>query len=195
MTREERLECIERKLKILNIKFFILGVLCVTSGSKRYFYYGYINNSIVTTIVFLFLIVGWSILSFLLLKLFLSKSKKTGYKKNRIGWLKYVIRILAFAFTITGACAVNMILISDLADNRIVNILNTQPTITTEALVTGVSIHNTCGGPKTYAVIEYYDNYVKIQQEVYNGNGEFKVGSKYALKFAVDYPEMYIIYR
>lgn len=194
MNREERVAFNAKKRKIVRIKLIVIAILCVVSGTLRYYYDGYKGNDWILSISIAFAGLGWVIL-FLLFGWEQINSKNIIYKKNKQAWFKQKLGRAKIFIVGTVLVGGYLILIDKAASYRVNNILSNEPTKTTMALVIDIQMRQSRGSSYYVAIIEYVADDIKFQKAVNENLGLYKPGEKYTLKYSVEYPEMFRIYR
>ena len=122
-------------------------------------------------------------------------AKKIIYKNNKSGWFKQNVT-KASVFIITVIISVGYVItVEKLSDKRIHRILSNELTNTTTALVTDIQQRQSRGGIYYVAIITYQVGGIEYEKAIGEGLGDFKSGEKYTLKYSVEFPEMFEVYR
>ncbi len=101
------------------------------------------------------------------------------------------VALFGFCHGIIGTMTVS----SELSAYRVAKILKTEPTENTIGIITAIESRNTRGGSKLWAIIEYRTRTGTVTQAIYNPNNRYLIGQKYGVRYAVDYPEMFVLTR
>lgn len=172
------------------------GIGITSAGSLLYYFEKYLNNELLSTISFILIFAGWTVLFFQITKDTIFDAKKISFKQTSIGWFKQ--KAISFLCTAIYLLVIfsNWFGISELADQRENEILTNTPTNTTKAVVAYMDIRHGRRSTSYYAVFQYTANGKLISHPRYAGSmTDFLVGERYLIKYAVAYPEMFLIER
>ena len=168
-----------------------LGILFILNGSTWYYLEGHKDNGLTIGLSYLFVFLGWILVSLSVVGHTLLKDEKLTFGKNKLKWIKTKGTRAVIYLVIGGLTVANMIIVSKLIDNRVRNILANDPTSLTTGTITEIESRNTRGGPKDYAIIQYSAAGKEVQQAFFNYNGQYFVGQKFEVMYSIDNPEMF----
>ena len=175
-------------------KITIIGISGVLTGSILVYFQGYKESSLFNLLCYGFILLGWATFVFSIVAEYIFDNN-VKYKVNKSKWLSQIVIRTAIFIAFVGLSFGNSLLVDNLADYRISEILNNEPTKITNAKVTNLESRNSRGGPLPYAIIQYSTDNGIIVHSLFNKHYQFSVGQVFEIKYSVDYPEMYVIIR
>lgn len=169
----------------------LIGIAIVIASSLAY-YYGYYKYHQLGYVLFGGLFVGFFVLRTSVTgSLFTTRRYDYYNSKNPVK--QRLIRVIALIVTVALIIVTDLKLVAAEA-NREKDILASQPTAFTTALVTGITTTHSKGSTYHYAELKYMANGKTIAQDTPDDYGYLKAGQTYNLKYSVQYPEMFVVY-
>jgi len=168
-----------------------IGVAIIIGSSLGY-YYCYYKYHQLGYVLFGGLFLGFFVLrtsitgSLYTTRRYANYSGKTSVKQT-------LIRVIGLIITVGLIIVTNLKIVAAEA-NREKDIMASQPTAFTTAMVTGITTTHNKGSTYYYAQFKYTANSKVILQETPDDNGYLVAGKTYKLKYSVQYPEMFVIY-
>lgn len=177
----------------LKLKFIIIGLICVLTGSTWFYFQGYKDNGIVNGFSYFIMFTGWVILMFSFAGQTLLSEKTVKYKVNKSKWFIQKTKRTLIIALFCGLVFSNVMLFDNMANNRKQNILDTQPTKITVASVKEITQRTGRNGGHSVAVISYMADNNVIERDIFNYRKSYVVGQQYEIKYSIEYPEIFVI--
>ena len=175
------------------LKFILIGLLCVLIGSIWFYLQGYKDSAIIRGLSYCITFIGWLILLFSFAGQMLLSEKLVKFKTNKSKWFIQKTKRTAIIVLFCGLVLSNIMLFDNFADDRVQNILDTQPTNIAVATVTEIQQRSGRNGGQSVAIINYNTENHVISQSVFNYKNNYAVGQQYEIKYSIEYPEMFVI--
>jgi hypothetical protein len=175
------------------LKFILIGLLCILTGSIWFYLQGYKGNGFINVLSYCITFIGWLIILFSFAGQILGSEKTVKFQTNRQKWFIQKTKRTSIIFLFCGLVVSNTILFDNLANSRVQNILDAQPTNTTIATVKELRKRPGRNGGRSVAIINYVVDNDVIEQDVSNYKNRYSVGQQYEIKYSIKYPEMFVI--
>lgn len=162
--------------------FIALAVGVIIATSLRLYFESYKDQFFTTILALAINMGGWVVVFGWLVDKRINADAPFA-KTNKLTQVFMALLFIVFAI---GDVLFSMILNT----NRVEDILNTQPTKTSQAIVTRIE-HRGKYGDTPYAIFTYTTNTGIIEQACYDKGSEYTVGDTCEVTYSVEYPEMY----
>ena len=175
------------------LKFIIIGLIYVLTGSIWFYFQGYKDIGIVNGLSYCIMFIGWVILMFSFAGQILLSEKNVKYQTNKSKWLIQKTKKTSIIVLFCGLVFSNIMLFDNIENKREQNILDTQPTNITVATVKELQQRTGRNGGQSVAVINYIVDNNVIERDVFNYKNSYIVGQQYEIKYSIEYPEIFAI--
>ena len=175
-------------------KIICFSVISIVTCSFLFYFQGHRNNVLFVEFPLTILSISWGVFIVALTWNYILKIKDIT-KKNKLKWFIESIKIfILIAFIIVPPNGYQKLLVNVL-NSRVSEFLNENETkiaigkiIKFESRKIGYGRN---GSRKYFAIIEYYGNYKKIHQSLYDENSEYRIGQKFEIIYSREHPEMF----
>jgi len=181
-------------MNISKINIWVLGLCLFFDGGVLSYLESYKNNEAIDTISYLLVFAGCICLFTKAVKGTIVDAPKIAFKTDKAGFFKQRI-ISFFAYLIiVGIIFGSVMWLNNMGRIRKANILQSQPTDTTVAVVKYIDARQHRHGTSYYAVFNYTVNGKAISHPWYERQeSDFLAGDSYEIKYSVMHPDMFMI--
>jgi len=166
--------------------FLSIGLASSAIGSVIFYLLRYKNESWVQPIFITLVMVGWGGTAYGVFPDAFSKRKKSS--------LHNVLKIICIAAWIGAAC-LNINYITDIEKVRQHRILTQQPSIVTTAKIISTEMRALKNGSRRYIHLQYIANGQPVFQEMPDDSMKFDYDETYKLRYSIEYPKMFELYK
>jgi hypothetical protein len=181
-----------------NLMGWLVGLLLIGAGSLLTYLFNYKDNFLLQCVCMLLVVFGWLFLLFLAFAALPSTSRQGHYNLRPATWkarlarralqLSYLVVFVGWITLLVG----NLFIADQQGGQRVARILATEPTATTVATVTGLRERRGRSSTIRSTLLTYQAGAEQVTQAL-PGIGQYAVGQRLRVRYAVGHPDMFAV--